>query len=213
VLGLVAERDAMTAFDPLLDYWFGELTGEFADDTHRQRWFNGGVAFDNALRDEFGHLIEAAHADELAHWLETPRGRLAYVLACDQLPRNIFRSDRQAFGTDHLALAVARDSIEAGADLDLRLDERSFLYMPFEHSENLIDQHTSVGLFMALRDDTPGGKRQLTGGSLRYAQQHRDIIIRFGRFPHRNEILDRVSTPQEATFVADGHGFGQSDDG
>jgi uncharacterized protein (DUF924 family) len=200
----------MATFDSLLDYWFGELTDGFADAGHRANWFNGGKAFDSALRREFGHLVDAASTPELRQWLETPRGRLAYVLVYDQLPRNIFRGERRAFATDQLALAAAREGVEAGADLELALEERSFLYMPFEHSESLIDQHTCVGLFMALRDETPKGKRELTGNSLRYAQQHRDIIRRFGRFPHRNAVLGRTATPEEEEFVAAGSGFGQS---
>jgi len=202
----------MTRFDSLLNYWFGELTDGLSDAAHRARWFNGGNTFDAELREEFGHLVEAAQTGKLQPWLNSPQGRLAYVLVCDQLPRNIFRGDRRAYATDQLALAAAREGVETGTDLHLEIDERNFLYMPFEHSESLIDQHTCVGLFMELRDATPMGKRELPGGSLRYAQQHRDIIRRFGRFPHRNAALNRTSTPQEAAFVAQGDGFGQSRD-
>jgi uncharacterized protein (DUF924 family) len=196
--------------DLLLEYWFGELTDGFSDAAHRRRWFNGGDAFDAELRDQFGHLIDAALTGELQAWLNSPRGRLAYVLVCDQLPRNIFRGQRRAYATDHLALAAARDSVEAGEDLPLEVDERSFLYMPLEHSENLIDQHTCVGLFVELRDAVPTGKTERITDSLRYARRHRDIIRRFGRFPHRNAVLGRTSSADEESFVADGNTFGQS---
>ncbi|MCZ6711585.1 MAG: DUF924 domain-containing protein, partial [Gammaproteobacteria bacterium] len=138
----------MTEPDLILEYWFGELTDGFSDAAHRRRWFKGGSAFDAELGREFGHLIDAALNSELQSWLNSPRGRLAYVLVCDQLPRNIFRGERRAYATDHLALAAARDGVEAGEDSHLQIDERTFLYMPFEHSENLIDQQTCVGLFM-----------------------------------------------------------------
>ncbi|MFP6815457.1 MAG: DUF924 family protein [Pseudomonadales bacterium] len=200
----------MTGPDLILGYWFGELTDGFSDAAHRRRWFNGGKAFDAELGDEFGHLIDAALTGELQPWLNSPRGRLAYVLVCDQLPRNIFRGERRAYATDHLALAAAHDGVEAGKDLPLDVDERHFLYMPFEHSENLIDQHTCVGLFMELRDASPTAQTERLTDSLRYARRHRDIIRRFGRFPHRNAALGRASTADEESFVVDGNNFGQS---
>lgn len=199
----------MTDHSALLDYWFGELRNGFADEAHRARWFRGEKAFDAALRQKFGHLVAAADAGQLQTWLESPRGTIAYVLVCDQLPRNIYRGTRQAFATDRLALAASRSAVQAGTDLLLDLEERGFLYLPFEHSENLLDQHTGVGLLMQLRDDTPKDKRALIGSSLRHAQQHRDIIRRFGRFPHRNAVLNRIAGPEESEFMAQGHGFGQ----
>lgn len=195
-------------YEPLLEYWFGPLSEGFADPDHRRRWFNGGKAFDDALRERFGHLIDFVTSGALEPWLGSPRGTIAYVLVCDQLPRNLFRGDARAFATDPLALAAARNTVETGADLQVELEERTFLYMPFEHSEHLTDQHTCVGLFMELRDVTPKGQRELTGGSLRYAQKHRDVIRRFGRFPHRNQVLNRTSTAAEAAYLADGGGFG-----
>jgi uncharacterized protein (DUF924 family) len=202
----------MTTFSSLHEYWFGELTDGFSDDAHRGRWFNGGADFDAALGERFSPLIEAAGAGELTAWCDSPRGTLAYVLVCDQLPRNIYRGTSRAFATDPLALAAARRAVESGADRHLGFDERSFIYMPFEHSEALLDQHTSIGLFMGLRDETPKGRRELIGGSLRHAQQHRDVIRRFARFPHRNLALGRHSTAKELEFVAQGDSFGQSKD-
>ena len=198
------------AAERLLSFWFGELTDGFADEHHRNRWFSGGLSFDEECRVEFASLANQAADGELASWLDTPRTRLAYILLTDQLPRNIHRGQPLAFASDGAALNAARTGIAAGMDRELTFDERSFFYLPFEHSENLVDQHTCVGLFMDLRDETPAGFRHLTGGNLRYAQQHRDILKRFGRFPHRNALLGRQSTAEESAFLAQGHDFGQS---
>lgn len=196
----------------LLDFWFGSQTEGFSDDAHRARWFSGGREFDDACRARFGGLAARAREGELSGWLNEPRGCLAYVLLCDQIPRNIHRGTSLAFETDGLALSAARHGVEARMDLTLTFDERCFLYLPFEHSESLVDQHTCVGLFTDLRDATPSGRRQLTGSYLDYARQHRDIIRRFGRFPHRNAVLGRASTAEELEFLESASDFGQSPD-
>ncbi len=200
----------MSGPEPLLEFWFGSLTDGFADDMHRERWFAGGNAFDQDCRMRFAGLAEDAADGSLSDWLEAPRSCLAYILLTDQIPRNIHRGAALAFATDGAALNAARVGIEAGFDRSLGYDERCFFYLPFEHSENLIDQHTCVGLFTALRDETPGGARHLTGNYLRHAQQHRDIIRRFGRFPHRNAVLGRTSTAEELDYLETAGGFGQS---
>lgn len=198
------------AAEDLLDFWFGELNEGFSDDDHRSRWFSGGSEFDDDCRVTFASLAAGAADGELEDWLETPRTRLAYILLCDQIPRNIHRGSALAFATDGAALNAARTGIEKGMDLALAFDERSFFYLPFEHSENLLDQHTCVGLFSQLRDQTPEESRHLTGGYLRYAHSHRDILQRFGRFPHRNAVLGRTSTEAETEYLKDGQTFGQS---
>jgi uncharacterized protein (DUF924 family) len=198
------------AAEDLLKFWFGKLTGGFSDDDHRSRWFSGGSGFDDDCRVTFASLAAGAADGELEDWLETPRTRLAYILLCDQIPRNIHRGSALAFATDGAALNAARTGIEKAMDLELAFDERSFFYLPFEHSENVLDQHTCVGLFSQLRDQTPEGSRHLTGGYLRYAHQHRDILQRYGRFPHRNAVLGRTSTEAELEYLEDGHTFGQS---
>ncbi|MDP6376618.1 MAG: DUF924 family protein [Pseudomonadales bacterium] len=195
--------------DRLLEFWFGTLEKGFADQAHRQRWFSPAEAFDSECRGRFGFLIDAVCQGDLQHWLHTSRGTLAYILVCDQLPRNVHRGTAAAFANDALALSAARRGVNARADIGLTFDERSFFYMPFEHSESVIDQHASVGLFTKLRDETPPGDRQLTGGSLRHAHGHRDIILRFGRFPHRNQLLGRQSSTDEMAHLAQGHHFGQ----
>jgi uncharacterized protein (DUF924 family) len=132
----------------------------------------------------------------------TARDTLAFIIACDQLPRNIHRGLAAAFAWDDLALDLARHGIEAGLDRELTIDERSFFYMPYMHSESLCVQHTSVRLFTYLRDDTPAGFRRHSGAFLRSAMRHRDIVQRFGRFPYRNAALSRTSTIEELAWLS-----------
>lgn len=189
------------AAQALLEFWFGDLIAGFAADGHRQRWFNGGAGFDEECRQQFGDLQDRAYHGELEFWLTNARGRLAFILLCDQIPRNIFRNDARAFRTDALALHAAQQGVAAASDRELSFDERAFFYLPFEHSENLLHQHTAVGLFTLLRDETPAGQRHLTGSYLQHAHQHRDTIIRFGRFPYRNAALGRTSCAAELQYL------------
>ena len=193
----------------LLSFWFGELNDGVADDAHRKRWFEVDPEFDAAC-GQFAPLLDGARDERLNAWLVSPQGTLAFILLTDQLPRNIHRGSADAFAWDGLARTAAVDGIRQRQDRDLGWDERSFFYLPFEHSEDLLDQHTAVGLFSALRDEAPKSQRQAMGNSLRFAQKHRDVIARFGRFPHRNAALRRASDAEEAAFVAAGEGFGQS---
>ena len=195
--------------EALLHFWFGDLVDGLASEQQRAKWFSPDASFDLDCQ-AYASSLDAARAGHLDHWLDTPTTLLAYVILCDQLPRNIFRGNRQAFAFDDLALAAAKQAVTKGMDRQLGWDERAFLYMPFEHSEHLLDQHTAVGLFSALRDASTGPTRSLMGNSLRFAQQHRDIIQRFGRFPHRNAVLGRDSSAEELAYVAQGDGFGQS---
>ena len=194
----------------VLQFWFGELVDGIADDVHRRRWFTPDAAVDAELREGFGPLLEAAVAGNLGHWAASPEGALALVILCDQFSRQIHRGTREAYATDPLALATARATIEGGNDLDLGIDERSFLYMPFQHSESRLDQHTSVGLFSALRDGAPESIRHYAEESLRYAVDHRNIVLRFGRFPHRNRVLGRQSMAEERVFLETASSYGQS---
>lgn len=196
------------AADELLDFWFGPLTDGMADDTHRTRWYTVDAEFDLACR-RYAPLLTDLGNGHLDHWLGEPRSHLAYILLCDQLPRNVFRGSADAYGYDQLGRDAACAGVTAGLDTTLGIDERCFFYMPFEHSENLIDQHTAVGLFSHLRDRMSGKHREIAGHALRFAHQHRDIILRFSRFPHRNDVLDRESSPEEQEFVEAGDGFGQ----
>ena len=196
----------MSDDEAVLEFWFGE--DPEARQAKRPLWFRATPEFDRDCR-QFEPLIERARAGGLAEWREQPRTALAFVVLCDQLPRNVYRGTARAFATDHLALAASTEGIRCGFDLALDPDERAFFYMPMEHSENVLDQHTAVGLFTALRDAAPAGERDAAGNSLRYAQTHRDVILRFGRFPHRNAVLNRTSTPEEIEYLETGARFGQ----
>jgi len=158
-----------------------------------ERWFAKNDAFDAEFRTRFLAAHEAAARGELDHWSHEPVGALALLVLLDQFPRNTFRGQARAFATDPKALAVAREAIEAGLDLQVEADLRRFFYLPFMHSESLADQERSVELNTALDANTQ-----------RFAVLHRDIIARFGRFPHRNKLLGRATTAQEQRFLDEG---------
>ncbi len=202
----------MTSAAPaeVLDFWFGALSAGFADDVHERRWFTPDPAFDAEVRRRFASVLARAAEGGLDAWRGSPRDTLALVVVCDQFSRHVHRGTREAYATDLLALSAASDAVARGEDRRLSSHERAFLYMPFQHSESRLDQHTAVGLFSALRDATPAGMRQRTGNFLRHAQQHRGIVLRFGRFPHRNAVLGRESTPAELEFLATASDYGQS---
>jgi uncharacterized protein (DUF924 family) len=166
-----------------LDYWFGAQTPE--------QWWKRDPAVDEALRTRFGALHERLANEVPEDWLKTPRGTLAAVMVLDQLPRNLFRGSPRAYATDPKALALAKQGVARGLDASLSKDERTFLYVPFQHSEDAADQAQSVALFERLDD----------AEALDFAHKHKDIIDRFGRFPHRNTVLGRETTPEEAEFL------------
>lgn len=174
----------------ILDFWFGAPDSE-AYGKPREIWFKSDNAFDDAIRQRFEAVLAEASAGAHDGMADTPEGALALTILLDQFPRNIYRGTPGAFAFDPKALSVARDALAAGHDQAVAPFQRSFLYLPFEHSESLADQERSVALFAALGDEN----------TLDYAVQHRDIIVRFGRFPHRNAILRRESTPEERTFL------------
>ncbi len=172
------------AWEPILAFWFAPGMAE--------RWFRKDPAFDVEVRARLQAPHEAAVAGGYAAWAESPRGALALVILLDQVPRNLYRDDPRAFASDAAALRVARAAIERGDDKRLEQVERLFLYLPLEHSESLADQEDCVRLFGML-DENPEWQD--------YAERHRDIIARFGRFPHRNAVLGRVCTPEEDEFL------------
>jgi uncharacterized protein (DUF924 family) len=180
--------------EALIDFWFGPPS---SPERMRPRavWFEPEGAFDAALRQRFLADHERAAAGALAAWQAVPESCLALVLLLDQLPRNLFRGTPRAFATDPLARQAARQAIDAGFDRGLPPVWRWFFYLPFEHAEDLADQALSLALHASLPED--GDKAEV----LRYARGHYDIIARFGRFPHRNRILGRASTPEEDAFL------------
>jgi uncharacterized protein (DUF924 family) len=184
----------------VLDFWFG-APGAPGAGKPRDFWFRKSSDTDALIRERFGMLVEAALRGELDDWSQSPRGTLALIIVLDQFTRNIHRDTPRAFSGDAAALAHARRLVERGDDLALPLVERWFAYMPFEHSESLHDQGESVRLFEQLA-------AQGLESPLPWARAHFDVIRRFGRFPHRNEILGRASTPEELEFLSQpGSGF------
>ena len=165
----------------VLRFWFEE---------HAQDWFVKNPAFDRAIRDRFLALHEAAAAGQLAHWADETRSCLALVIVLDQFPRNMFRGEARAFATDPLARAAARVILRRGWDKQMSQADQLFAYLPFEHSESLEDQLASCELM-----------KDFDAEQLRYAVRHREIIERFGRFPHRNGLLGRESTAAEIEFL------------
>lgn len=167
----------------ILGFWFEEL--------EPRQWFEKDAAVDETIRTRFAQLFGRLKSSVPLRWRATPRGALATVIALDQFPRNLFRDDARAFQTDPQALGISRFAIEQGLDRRLNLAQRQFLYMPFQHSEDPAIQATSVELFSRLGDPQ----------ALDFAKRHKDIIDRFGRFPHRNLVLGRQSTPEERQFL------------
>jgi len=181
----------------LLDAWFGP-PGDPNRERQREIWFKSTAEFDASLRDAFLTDYEAAAAGQLPPWEALPEGALALVLLLDQIPRNIFRGTPHAYATDAAARAVADRALEQGFDRLVPAVWRLFFYMPFHHSEDIADQRRSVTLFDALPRN-PDRRLSLR----RYGRPYVEIIERFGRFPHRNKILGRESTPDEIAFLAE----------
>ena len=192
----------MTRVEEILDFWFGALpSDEVFHQEKAELWFRKDPATDEEIRVRFGALVEEALAGGLATWCEDPRGTLALVLLLDQFTRNIYRDTPRAFAGDTRALALARAAFSSGSAAALRPLERVFLAMPLMHAEDLAVQDESVALFAALSDDAPPALRTLLANNHRYAVAHRDIIARFGRYPHRNAILGRASSDEEVAFL------------
>ncbi len=173
--------------------WIGDVIGFWFEELGRPKWFAKDDGVDAAVRERFLVLYEVLSTWPAADAFASASRALATVLVLDQFPRNMFRDDAQAFATDDVARAVAQGALAKGLDTELKPEERIFFYLPFEHSEDKDDQARAVALISGLGDE------ELT----RYARAHKAIIDRFGRFPHRNAALGRVSTPEEEAFLAE----------
>lgn len=197
--------------EDLLDFWFGpaRYRPDALPDVS-SRWFSVDPAFDDTLRSRFGELWQRARDHMLDQWAETPEGRLALIILLDQMSRNLCRSTPQAFTNDERALELTMDGLSQGVDKQLSPIERGFLLMPMQHAEDLSVQRHSVAEYRRLLDEVPTGWRDYIAEMLAYAEEHRDLIERFGRFPHRNGTLGRSSTEQERAFLDSGAtGYGQ----
>lgn len=182
-------------------FWFGEQVDGFSPQEKQAQWFHSTTSFDDAIRQQFGPLVEDALAGELGEWDTEPHGRLALIILLDQFTRNIYRKTEQAFAGDSRALELSRRSIREYPDGTFSFSERQFLYMPLMHSESLEDQELSITQLKKLKEDVPESHKEAVERSIKYAQDHRDIIEEFGRFPYRNKALGRTNTAEEEHFL------------
>ncbi len=191
----------MTEYSDVLEFWFGGPAGaDFG--SRRAAWFGKDEAFDSEIRDRFGRDVARASAGEYDSWQETAEGALALIVTLDQFPRNMFRGLPEAYAADARARSVARRAVDRGFDRRLTAAQRLFVYLPFEHSENLADQRQCVALFSRMLPDFDEEFREKARFA---ARRHCEIIERFGRFPHRNEALGRRSTAEELAFLKEPH--------
>lgn len=188
--------------DDILDFWFGELNEHgCASPNQRELWWTKSDDLDKTIRSRFLSDYEAIVAGDRDGWRNSSRGALATIIVLDQFSRNMFRGTAKMFAADMLAREVCYEGLDADLDRELGFDERMFFYMPLEHSESMDDQKHCRAVFVGLRDEAPKGLRADADYYLDYAHRHRAIIERFGRYPHRNEILGRASTPEELAFL------------
>ncbi len=187
--------------EDILRFWFGDGIDPYdVTEQLKQSWFSKNPDFDRQIELLFGPDVDRAGNGEYQHWNATPRGRLGHVIVLDQLTRNIYRDLPQAFAYDTRALRICLDGMNRGHDLALRPIERVFYYLPLQHAEDLEIQNRGVALMQRLSDEAPRDADFVRSGVM-FSIKHRDIIRRFGRFPHRNAVLGRESTPEELEFL------------
>jgi len=182
----------------ILDFWFLPL-GHPDHGKSRDVWWQSAALLDDEINARFGALVELAIAGELDHWRKSPDGALALTLLCDQFTRHVWRKTARAFSGDATARETARLAVAHGYPLVYPVAMRLFFYMPFQHSESLSDQEFCCSLFASTGNDD----------YVKYAVEHRDIVAKFGRFPHRNEVLGRPCTPEELDYLKTAKRFGQ----
>lgn len=175
--------------DDIIDFWYS--------DEMRPRWFASTPQLDADIRARFEQVWHSATAGELEHWKDTPQGCLALAIVLDQFPLNMFRGEARSFSTEQAAVETSKFAIARGYDREIAVERRGFLYLPLMHSENLANQDLSVRMF-----EQPGLE-----GNLRWARHHRELVRKFGRFPHRNTILGRESSPEETAYLASKEAF------
>lgn len=191
--------------DDILAFWFGPDHEDAATALEQMpRWFSSDKILDAEIHRRFLRDYKAALAGERATWEQSAPGRLALIILLDQFPRNMFRGTAQAFAADRAAQRICLQGLEAGQDRDLNPIERGFFYLPLQHAEDLTLQEASVHQYARLLQESGSAWQPVLQNMLDYALEHRDIILRFGRFPHRNLLLSRPSTLEEQEFLADG---------
>jgi len=200
-----AHEHVSAVSEEVLHFWFGDsLDSLDAMATRRELWFAQRDAFDRSIEARFGSLPHRAFRGEFDGWSQEARPALALVLILDQFPRNLYRGSPRAFESDSKACEIAVFVVEAGLDRELHPVEASFLYLPLEHSEDLVVQDRSVELFEKLVSRAPVDLQPMFDQFLAYAIRHREVIRQFGRFPHRNAVLQRHSTPEEVAYLESG---------
>lgn len=185
----------------VLDYWFGDLSADPLASQKTSLWFKSSEQTDNDIRQQFGDDVTRADARKYDELRSSPRGSLTLIILLDQFTRNIYRGTPRAFASDSLALKYALEMISSGQYKELSPIERVFVYLPLEHAEDRELQAQCVALYAELRDSVPESDRSFFDVTYDYAVRHKVIIDRFGRFPHRNIILGRTSTPEEVEFL------------
>ncbi|MDI9245236.1 DUF924 family protein [Marinobacter sp. CHS3-4] len=194
----------------ILDFWFGSLDDNgLPDSFHRNRWFKASRSFDQEIRRRFMSMVLFASEDGLKHWRSKPGGALAEIILLDQFTRQIHRGGALAFENDAQAIRLCKAALRAGHDMALPPVQRAFLYMPLQHSEKMEDQSLSVECYEQLAASTDGIAGDFMQSFLQSARDHKDIIERFGRFPHRNAALKRKNSPDEEAYLKNGKRFGQ----
>jgi uncharacterized protein (DUF924 family) len=195
----------MEDIDRIYAFWFGDAPARDAATAHAkmQRWYAGGSSMDGEVREKFGPLIESAVRGELDSWARTPRGRMALILLLDQLTRNLWRDDPRCYAGDAKAQRLAVEALDAGLDAQLSLEERQFLRMPLAHAEDRGLQERNVVETEKMVATVPEALQPVYAMAIEQSRKYRDIIARFGRFPHRNKVLGRSSTPEEIEFLKD----------
>jgi uncharacterized protein (DUF924 family) len=194
----------LTTPETILAFWFGSKPDDsVVAKEQADLWWSKNKATDDEIRRRFEIYLILAVSEQLNDWLSTPRGRLALIILTDQFPRNIYRDTARAFSYDEKALTWCIEGLEQKIDRELRLIERVFFYLPLEHGEYIEHQDLSVKCFSELVSSAPAEQRGIFEEYLSYAIRHREIIERFGRFPHRNKVLGRESTPDELAFLAE----------
>jgi uncharacterized protein (DUF924 family) len=201
----MTDRDRILA---ILHYWFDELdTLGMCPQAQNKLWFQSRPETDREIEQRFGADVRQALAGELNHWVDEKEGLIALVILLDQFTRNIYRGTTAAFSGDRQALAMAAKAVACGTDRELASIHRVFLYIPYEHAEDLATQEAGIGCFDRLLEDCHPDAGERVSGFRDYSVAHRDVIARFGRFPHRNAILGRESTGEEVSHLEQHGGF------
>jgi uncharacterized protein (DUF924 family) len=189
--------------DSILTFWLGNgQTAQEISDEKKAMWWAKNEQIDQEISGRFRAVVESVANSDLDHWRESAKGILASIICTDQFPRNMFRGSAKSFAYDSLALSMAQQAVATQTDLDLLPIQRVFVYLPFEHSEDIAMQHESKELFVKLHGEVGAEDKELFASYIDFAQRHLEIVDRFGRFPHRNEILGRESSSEEKEFLA-----------